>query len=98
MPIKSPPELLPFLDALAELLANQVLKDLRKSPEQANAPTASHALPQMTHVGSVAPLNKILFAQVGKVRSTKGPPKGHQKVTKGLPKGHQRARKGVGKG
>lgn len=47
MPIKPPLELLPFLDALAELLANQVMKELRMSPEQANAPTNSDALPQM---------------------------------------------------
>ena len=46
MPTKPPPELLPFLDALAELLADQVLKELRKSPEQASAPTVSDGPPR----------------------------------------------------
>lgn len=89
MPIKPPPELLPFLDKLAELLADQVMKELRMSPEQAHAPTDSDAPPQMKNGVSVAPLNRYLFARVGK---------GHERATKGPPKGHQRARKGVGKG
>ena len=46
MPTKPPPELLPFLDALAELLADQVMKELRMSLGQANAPTNSDGPPR----------------------------------------------------
>ena len=39
MPTKAPaPELLPFLDALAELLANQVIKDLQSPAEDVSLP------------------------------------------------------------
>jgi len=46
MPTKPPPELLPFLDALAELLANQILKELRESPKQPNTLTNSDGPPR----------------------------------------------------
>ena len=74
MPTKPPPELLPFLDALAELLADQVMKELPMSPEQANAPTTSDAPPQMKNGVSVAPLNRNLFPRVGN---------GYQRARKG---------------
>ena len=46
MPTKAPPpELLPFLDALAELLANQVIKDLHRPPEDASPPHVPYAQP-----------------------------------------------------
>lgn len=93
MPTRPPPELLPFLDALAELLANQILKELRESPEQANAPTNSDASAQMKNGISVAPGSLL----PGWERSRKGLRKGPQ-ATKGLPKAYQKATKWLPKG
>ena len=38
-----PPELRPFIDALAELLASQVIKDLQRPAEGASPPHVSDA-------------------------------------------------------
>lgn len=81
MATKPPPELLPFLDSLAKMLADQAMKELRMSPERANPPTTSNAPLQMKNKVSVAPLKEPFCP------GRKGPPKDHQRTTKGPRKG-----------